>query len=148
MNERDEANSPAQDLTAERILTLLAGSEASADPEFATLEAEVGALLKRAEALPQASWGGAPPLELDVEAALSRVLATTSQASQRRGRWRSRVLRMTTSAAAALLLFTLSAPVFLRYRIERRPSGSDAAQAMRPSESVYGASAVFWTSPR
>jgi hypothetical protein len=114
--------------------------------ECRELAREVEAVRREARALDPASWAGGPPVTVDVEAALSRLLAADAASARRpaHGARRSRVIPLAGALAAALLLFSLVAPFLLRLRIDTPPTArvpSAWLELERPSH------AVFWTTP-
>jgi hypothetical protein len=101
---------------------------------------DLAGIRAQARSLPEGSWAVGDPLDVDVEAALRQVLASSACSSGAWGRRRSRnfatqALRLTTAAAALLLVSALGAPYVLRARIEAQPVG-----VAPPAEGT-----VFWT---
>ena len=85
------------------------------------------------------SWGGGPPVRVDVEAALFTVLSEADTRTHLRRASRTKALRLTSSFAAALMLFSLGAPFVLRLRIETPPT------AQLPQLESSEGSSIFWT---
>lgn len=108
-------------------------------PSCRSLADELDEIRGMARALPADGWAGGPPPEVDVEAALAAVLEAHQP---HRRRWKGTLLRLTSSAAAALLLASLVLPPLLRLRIEHTSASPNArALAHDPGQPVW------WTSP-
>ncbi len=106
------------------------------------LAGDLEAVRGKARSLASDAWADGPPLAVDVEGALAKVLAAdlARRRPSRHLRWRGRLVGSTGALAAALLLFSLAAPLFLRLRIETPPT------AQAPMGWVAGHHTVFWTS--
>lgn len=105
-------------------------------PACARAADEVHAVRRFTRELPANAWGAGPLVEVDVEAALAAVLARADAPHRLPV---NRLLPWASSVAAALLLFSLVAPAFLRARVE------GTLEARAAGGGAPG-SVVFWTS--